>query len=115
MRILPSDHRHASEIYEVEKTIEVEVTLLGGKNGNRPARLRIEAHRDLRDGRYSTRGYIELDVVLQLQPERPAAETEEHTRIWAHYDLPWTDGVTADEVLSHALSLISDRCVHPPE
>lgn len=126
MFLHPDHHRHVSEICHVEKVIDVEVTLNGGE-GERdwPARIRIEALHNLRNGRYSTRGYVELDVVLQLQPELDVVlrlqpemsprEPVERTRIWAHYDLPWTDGTSADDVLQQALELIANRCVQPPE
>jgi hypothetical protein len=47
---------------------------------------------------YSTRSYIN---------ERIAGEQR---GTWVDYDLPWTSGSSADDVLAKALSFLGERC-----
>ena len=90
-------HPHCSEMYAIEKTIEVELNL----DVEGPSTLRIEALRDLEgDGNFSTSTYILASVAAQPAP----------IKVWAHYDLPWTDSRSADEALNHALSALEERC-----
>lgn len=101
-------HGFCSEFYTVEKSIEVVVTLRDGQ-----ARVRLEALKDQRTARYSTASYIEHQ--LTLQPTYPQTNGcydrhPEDFRIWVAYDLPWTDGHSADQVLASALSFLGERC-----
>ena len=101
----------SSGAYIVEKTIEV-VVKIGGVSET----IRIEALRDLKNGRYSTREFIKKNVAdVTTQPTYPVAGNEHggsphDFSIWVFYDLPWTDGESADEVLSEALSFLEERC-----
>ena len=64
--------------------------------------IRIEAlHNPTSPTAYSTRSYIKQHIA-NAAGERP--ET------WVDYDLPWTSGSTADEVLMKALWILGERC-----
>jgi len=98
----------ASEFYVVEKTIEVVVDLNDASES-----IRIEAIRDARTGRYSTRAYIQ--EMFTLQPTYPQSggafdSKPREVELWADYDLPWTSGDSADQVLQEALSFLSEDC-----
>lgn len=98
------------EAYEIEKTIEVVVKL---KGSGETRRVRIEALRDLRDNKYSTTAYIRENITVQ--PTYPQSNgnfdsKQEEMEIWIDYDLPWTDGKSADAVLTRALGFLRERC-----
>lgn len=98
----PHQHPHCSEFYTVEKSVEVEVTIRG-----EPRRIRIDAlHSPTGSVLYSTRAYVEESVVLRLQFPRDGQEAEPF-RVWVGYDLPWTHGTSADDVLDQALGFLS--------
>jgi hypothetical protein len=96
------------EFYVVEKTVEVVAQIL-----DEPKAIRIEALRSVPQGKYSTRAYIQ--ECLTVQPTYPQTGSNfdrkpEDVRIWVDYDLPWTDGESADEALNQALSFLKERC-----
>ena len=106
--ISEASYSFSSEAYIVEKTIEVVA-----KIGENLETIRIEARRDLSHGRYSTRPFIEENVTLQPTYPKTGGKYDrspQNFRIWVSYDLPWTDGESADGVLSEALSFLEDRC-----
>ena len=115
MPLTPSDYACASEIYQVQKVVEVEVLLSNGTCKRTPARIRIEALRDMRNGQFNTRAYIERTVVMQLQPTPMPGEQNSELWMWVTHKIPWIQGVTADEALQQALRFISEECVAPPE
>jgi len=94
-----------SEVYEVERTIEV-VATLGGQN----ERIRIDALRDYSTGTYSTRAYIAYDAALLNSYAAKAGKTatDDH-EIWVLYDLPWTNRTNANDALVQALSFLDER------
>lgn len=64
--------------------------------------IRIEAlHNPTSPTAYSTRSYI---------IERVTNDRGEQNRTWVDYDLPWTSGNSADEVLTKALWILGERC-----
>ncbi|AGA31683.1 hypothetical protein [Singulisphaera acidiphila] len=90
------------ELYVVEKTVEVVVSIQG-----EPEFIRIEAFHDLQAGRYKTRSCMQAKVKLQAaHGNQGLIETD----AWVDYDLPWTDGETADEVVEQALGFLRERC-----
>jgi hypothetical protein len=96
----PENFPFCSEFYIVEKTIDVVISIAG-----RPTNVRIEALRG-RSGEYSTRDYVETVIKLKS----PSAAGSDEATIWVPYGLPWTHGHSADDVLSRALSFLSERC-----
>lgn len=96
-----------TEFYTVEKSIVVVVTING-----EPQTIRIDA---LISGSksYSTCSYIKEDITVQpTYPQENGKLTNKpkYIRIWAYYDLPWTNGKSADDVLNQALHFLSERC-----
>ena len=94
---------YVSEIYTVEKTIEIEAQVHGVSE-----RIRIHAlSRDFDSRvRYSTTAEIEVPVTIHPcygpdGSEDTAAPRE--ANVWVDYDIPWTDGETADDVLNQAM------------
>lgn len=105
----PSLYVFCSEFHIVEKAVEVVVNIAGESNT-----IRIEAHKQNSPGGYCTRSYIQRDITVQ--PTYPL-ENGRHTRkpesitVWAIYNLPWTDGDSADAALTQALGFLGERCV----
>ena len=103
----PSSYEFCSEIYVVEKAVEVVAQIAGEVQT-----IRIEVLQDLRDGHYCTRAYSNEHVTLQ--PSYPQTG-ESHDRppeafqVWVDYDLPWTHCESADQALSQALSFLGER------
>jgi len=100
----PKQHDFCSEFYTVEKSIEV-VVRIGGEQ----RRIRIDALRNARDGRVSTKAYIEEDVTVQ--PSYPQTgdtfgRKPEHIRAWISYDLAWTNRDSAEGALQQALGFL---------
>jgi hypothetical protein len=98
--INPSDYSFCGEFDFVEKAIEIVVRI-----GEESKRIRIEALKDSA-GKYRTREYVEDHVTLQSA----FGDEAKQTTIWVPYDLPWTHGHSADEVLKRALSFLEERC-----
>lgn len=99
-----------TEAYEIEKTIDVVVTL---KSSHEPRHVRIEALRDLSNNKYSTTAYVRENIIVQ--PTYPQSNGNfdrklSEMEIWIDYDLPWTDGDSADAVLTRALGFLRERC-----
>ena len=95
--LVPLDHPFCSEFYIVEKTIHVVARIAGDDR-----QIRIEAlHAPYSPSAYSTRSYIN---------ERIASAAGEQRGTWVDYDLPWTSGNSADDVLAKALSFLGERC-----
>ena len=115
MPLTPSDYACTSEISQVQKVVEVEVLLSNGTGERTPARIRVEALRNMRDGQFNTRAYIERAVVLQLQPTLLSGEQNSEFRMWVAHKIPWTQGATADEALRQTLRFISEDCAESPE
>lgn len=74
--------------------------------------LRIEVHHHLASAKFSTAAYVREYVTVQ--PTYPQSNGKydrkaEDMAIWAVYDLPWTMGESADEVIARALSFIRER------
>ncbi len=106
--IIEASYEACNEAYIVEKTVEV-VADIGGESQT----IRIEALRDLYNGRYSTRSYKEEHVTLQpTYPQRGGRNVRQpkEFRVWVGYDLPWTDRDDADGAISQALAFLSERC-----
>lgn len=83
------------------------------KSSHESRRVRIEALRDLRDNKYSTTAYIQEGITVQ--PTYPQSNGKydrnpNYMEVWSHYDLPWTDGNSADAVLTEALAFLRERC-----
>lgn len=104
----PNTHKFCSEFYTIEKSIEVVVTIKGEDE-----RIRIDALRDETTGKFCTISYIQEHFTLQQtypQDNGVSCRSPEDYRVWVSYDLPWTDGDTADKVLNRALSFLEERC-----
>jgi hypothetical protein len=56
--------------------------------------------------RAATRDYIEQAVRTQLAFTGDSKDVT----IWTPYDLPWTHGTSADDVLKRALGFLEERC-----
>lgn len=104
--------RKLHELYEVEKEVEVVVSL-GGESAN----LRIAALKSVHTGKYLTRAYrsVSLPVPASSRGEAPGAGTLEgiasaSVKVWVEYALPWTDGENADDVIEMALAFLEARC-----
>lgn len=101
-------HRHCHEFHEVEKSIEVVVSIAGQSQ-----RIRIEALRDVKAGDYWTRAYIRKHVTLQPtyhQDDGKLAKVPEKFWIWTAYEIPWTSENSAAAALSQALGWLKGRC-----
>jgi hypothetical protein len=109
------DHKtfpFCSEFYVVEKTIEVVVDLNGEEESST---IRIEALHSLSNSNigYCTRAYIQEYVTAQpTYPQRNEkfVKKPEDMMVWKRFDLPWTSGDSADEVLATALGFLGERC-----
>jgi hypothetical protein len=100
----PKHHDFCSEFYTVEESIEVVLRI-----AKEERRIRIDALRNARDGRFSTKAYIEEDVTAQ--PTYPQTgdsfdRKPKHIRVWISYDLPWTNRDSAEGALQQALSFL---------
>lgn len=101
-------HGFCSEFYTIEKSIEVVVNIQG-----QDTQIKIDALKDGRSGKFSTKAYIEEHVTLQpTYPQtRGSYDREaEDFRVWVSYNLPWTDRDTADAALDQALGFLRERC-----
>jgi hypothetical protein len=87
-----------TERYVIEKTVELCVEI-----AERTEVLRIEALLDTSTGRYTTRGYVQVDISPSFA--YPGQMVDRNISIWASYSLPWTDRPTADEAIQQAVSL----------
>jgi hypothetical protein len=90
-----------TEFYFVEESIEVYAEIAGDTKG-----FRIDALYGPNSGTvYSTQAYTEETVITPQSgdPLTPA-------KAWVTYDLPWTNGRSADEALGSALSFLRERC-----
>ena len=100
-------HEFCSEFYTVEKSIVVVADQRG-----RSLTVRLDALRDEKTDEYSTKAYVQKDVVL-----KPAFDDDEQdirSTVWvAWIDFPWTHGHSADAVLGRALSFLRERCTVP--
>lgn len=99
-----------TEAYEIEKTIDVVVTL---KSSHEPRRVRIEALKNLSNNKYSTTAYVRENITVQ--PTHPQSKGNfdrkpSEMEIWIDYYLPWTNGDSADDVLTRALGFLRERC-----
>jgi hypothetical protein len=95
--LVPFDYPFCSELYFVEKTIHVVARIAGDDR-----QIRIEAlHNPTSPIAFSTRSYIH---------ERVTNDRGEQSGRWVDYDLPWTSGDSADEVLQKVLWLLGERC-----
>ncbi len=97
-----------NEFYVVEKTVEVVVQISGESQT-----IRIEALQSLLQGKYSTRAYIQEHVTVQPTYPKTGGKFDrepESMRVWADYDLPWTNRESADDALNQALGFLSERC-----
>jgi hypothetical protein len=104
--MMPSDFPKASEIYVIENSIEVAVTING-----QDERIRIDALNQ--GGSYSTRSYIEKHLVVQPAYPQGKCGTLPQTEVvtqWVPYDLPWTNRNSSDDALRQALSFLDERC-----
>jgi hypothetical protein len=101
----PNDYNvFAAEFYIVEKAVEVVVNIAGEVR-----RVRIDALRD-HAGKYSTHSYIKEDIKAQPTYQREHEDKTNSVSVWIDYDLPWTNGPSADEALSQDLGFLSERC-----
>lgn len=103
----PSRYNFCSELYFVEKSVEVVVEI-----ADEPKTIRIEAHKS-KSGRYCTRSFIQKDITVQPtypQASGRFAREPESIVIWVTYDLPWVDGDSAEAALAQALGFLGDRC-----
>jgi hypothetical protein len=92
------------EIYNIEETIDAEVTMRGVSH-----RVRIEALHDMKNnGGYSARAYIEREFLLTPQTTVPPTPASME-RLWVSFDLPYITGRTADAVLNTALAFLEER------
>ena len=101
-------HAFCSEFYIVEKSIEVVVNI-----GGQSEQIRIDALRNGETEVYSTNAYIWRHVTLQPtypQTEGTFDKEQEKTRVWADFDLPWTNRDSADAALGQALGFLRERC-----
>jgi len=103
-----SKHDFCSEFYLIEKSVEVVVHIHGESET-----LRIEALRDLRDGHYCTRSFIQEHLTIQStypQSNGNFGRKPEEFRVWVSYDLPWIDRDSADGAIEQALGFLSEHC-----
>lgn len=105
----PKKYSFCSEFYIVEKTVEVVVSINGEAK-----RIRIEAlHAPDSITTYSTQAYIEETTTIQpAYPQERGKYVREpvEVELWIVYDLPWTSGNSADEVIAQALLFLEERC-----
>jgi hypothetical protein len=100
-----------AEAYTVEQAVEVSVHINGEAQ-----RIRIEALRSARTGRYSTTAYRRQPVVAQPTPtphveglvEPPPIEVE----LWVELrpELQMTNEATADAAIERAMDFLAQRC-----
>ena len=107
-----SKHEKWAQVYAVERTVEVVVSMQGEAQT-----IRIEALRSSKTGRYSSRAYLHQQVALQPAP----VDTGEAAwpvdqpilaPLWLDLrpTLPLTNEATADEAIERALESLSQRC-----
>jgi hypothetical protein len=102
----PSRYEEVSEFYVVEKSIVIVAEVHG-----QAETIRIDAMRHETDhgARYLTHAFIELPVIVQpvWGPDGTADTAEpREVRTWVNYNIPWTDGESADAVLGQALAFL---------
>ena len=111
-------HEKWAEVYAVEKTVEVVVSMQG-----EPQTIRIEALRSFQTGRYSTKAFCLQHAVLQPVPppehEEEADKAPEeappqpiYAPVWADLrpTLNMTNEASADEAIERALDYLAQRC-----
>ena len=94
--------RFCSEAYQVVQSVELEVSLRTGDH-----RVRIDVLQEITSQKYTTKHYV-----FETMPVSPLGQEEKnynYVQTWVQYDLPWTAGDTADEVLESALSFLQER------
>ena len=101
------NYSFCDEFYVVEKTFEVVLDIAGHTES-----IRIEAKVALPSGIYSTSAYKQVHITAQ--PTYPQSNGNFDRKptdvsIWVPYDLPWTSGDSADDVLRQALSFLRER------
>lgn len=102
--------KECNEAYEIEKTIDVVVSL---KSPDETMYVRIEALRDLKNNGYSTTAYIRKNITVQPtynQSNENFDRKPSEMEIWIDYDLPSADGDSADAVLTRALGFLKESC-----
>jgi hypothetical protein len=104
--------RKLHEVYEVEKEVEVVVSLAGESTA-----IRIVALKSGHTGKYLTRAYRSQIIHLSTSAKPDDAGAGElaslsgaSIKVWVEYALPWTDGESADDVLEMALTFLEARC-----
>lgn len=93
-----------NEFYVIEKTIEV---IVGSAEKSKT--IRIEALLSLPQREYSTHVYIKEHVTVQPTFPRTGEGFDRkpaNMQVWINYDLPWTNGETADEVINKTLAFL---------
>jgi hypothetical protein len=96
------DHSFCSEFYTVAKAVEVVVDI-----GEEARRIRIEALESSTGG-FSTKAYIEMDVVLSPVYQKTDGKQVKKA-IWVDYELAWSDHDDADGAIDQALLWLSER------
>ncbi len=111
MALDPEEFDFCSEVYVVERVVELVVANLRGES----EQIRIEALRAPGSSgrKYHARAYIKEDITVQ--PTYPQGRGKfgrepESFSVWVPYDLPWTDRETADEAIAQALFFLRERC-----
>lgn len=100
-------HEWLSEMYEVEKTIEV----VGEVKGIGLATVQVRAIRDTRTGEYQTRAAIlrQCEMVFADYEDPQSIDGVSEREVWVEFYLPWTGGNSADDVLNQALLWLRQR------
>lgn len=98
-----------SGLCRVEAAVEIEDRFLPSGEHER---IRIEVLKDARTGEYSAAAYRQEHV--KLQPEYPQSYGKYDQdpcvfRAWVDYELPFTQGKSADEVINSALDFLARR------
>lgn len=91
-----------SEAYRVVQSVELEVSLRTGNH-----RVRIDVLQELNSEKYTTKHYI--FETIPVSPLGQENKDYNFVQTWVHYDLPWTAGDTADDVLASAASFLQER------
>lgn len=100
-------HSFCTYFYVTEMAIDILVPI-----GEHDRRIRIEALKDCRTGRYTTRAYLEEAVTLQPtfpQTNGSFDRSPEEFSVWVNYELPWTDRDTAEQAIKQSLGFLADR------
>lgn len=106
--INPEAYEFAEEFYVVEKTVEI-VVPMGGQSET----IRIEALYAPGPDKYSTRAFRQENVTIQPTYPQTSGEFDREpvdVELWIDFNLPWTDGHTADDVVTQALFFLSEDC-----